>query len=156
MTVASAAEPVATPERVEIENAIAEDLTTLRSSLLPSLLNMLRLNTHRELPQCIFEIADVVRDGRNARRLGAAAIHHKASFTEAKSLVLSLVRDVGRTATVEPVDDPNFIPGRAAAAVVDGHEAGRFGEVHPRILEAYALAQPTIALELDVGILGAA
>ncbi|OGS46362.1 MAG: phenylalanine--tRNA ligase subunit beta [Euryarchaeota archaeon RBG_16_67_27] len=156
MTVASAVEPVATPDRVEIENAIAEDLTTLRSSLLPSLLNMFRLNKHRELPQCIFEIADVVVDGRNARHLGAAAIHHKASFTEAKSLVLSVVRDVGRAAEIEPVDDENFIPGRAASVVIDGRSAGRFGEIHPRILDAYSLVQPGIAFELDVDCLGAA
>lgn len=150
LTVASANEPFATPERVVIRNPIAEDLTTLRSSLAPSLLNMFRLNTHRELPQRVFEIADVVLGAANVRHVAAAAIHHKASFTEAKSLVLSLMRDVGRAAKMEPVEDPNFIPGRAAAVMIDGHDAGHFGEIHPRILEACSLVQPVIAFELDV------
>ena len=92
----------------------------------------------------------------NVRHVAAAAIHHRASFTEAKSLVLSLLRDVGRSGSVEAMEDPNFIPGRAASVLLDGKEAGRFGEVHPRVLEAYALVQPALAFELDVEALRAA
>ena len=150
LTVASANEPFTTPSRVVIENAVAEDMTTVRSSLVPSLVNMLRLNKHRELPQRIFEVADVVREARNLRHLAGAAIHHKASFTEAKSLVLSLMRDVGVIAEVAAIEDPDFIPGRAAAVILDGKGIGNFGEVHPRILEAYTLVQPALAFELDV------
>ena len=150
LTVASTKDAFETPDRVQIRNPLNEDLTTLRSSMLPALINIFRLNKHRELPQRIFEIADVVMEARNVRRIGAASIHHKASFTEAKSLVLSLMRDVGRTANVDPVEDANFLPGRAASIRLDGREIGRFGEIHPRILETYTLAQPVMAFELDV------
>src|SRR5437867_2584706 len=150
LTVASTKDAFETPDRVQIRNPLNEDLTTLRSSMLPALINIFRLNKHRELPQRIFEIADVVMEARNVRRIGAASIHHKASFTEAKSLVLSLMRDVGRAANVDPVEDANFIPGRAASIRLDGREIGRFGEIHPRILETYTLAQPVMAFELDV------
>jgi len=150
LTVASPRDAFETPDRVRIRNPLNEDLVTLRSSLLPSLMNIFRLNKHRELPQRVFEISDVVLDARNVRRIGAAALHHKASFTEVKSLVLSLMRDVGQSANVDGVEDANFIPGRAASVMIDGHEIGRFGEVHPRILEAYSLVQPVMAFELDV------
>ena len=150
LTIASAKDAFETPDRVLIRNPLNEDLVTLRSSLLPSLMNIFRLNKHRELPQRVFEISDVVLEARNVRRIGAAALHHKASFTEAKSLVLSLMRDVGHTANVDAVEDRNFIPGRAASVLVDGREIGRFGELHPRILEAYSLVQPVMAFELDV------
>jgi len=150
LTVASAEDGFATPARVVIKNPVSEDLTTLRSSLLPALLNIFRLNKHRELPQRVFEIADAILDARNVRRIAGAAMHYKASFTEAKSLVLSLIRDVGHPADVDPADDENFIPGRAAAVSVRGKEVGRFGEVHPRILDAYGLIQPVMAFELDV------
>src|SRR2546428_3929701 len=103
-----------------------------------------------ELRQRIFEMADVVVETRIARRVAADAIHHKASFTEAKPLVLSLLGDIGWTADVQAVEDRNFIAGRAAAVLVDGHAVGRFGEIHPRIMEAYALVQPALAFELDV------
>ncbi len=149
LTMASDKEPLATPPRVLIRNPISEDLTTLRSSLLPGLLNLFKLNKHRELPQRIFEIGDVVLEARNVPRIAAAAIHHKASFTQAKSLVLSLLRDVGKGGDVEPAEDENFIAGRAAAVLVEGKDVGRFGEIHPRILEAYTLVQPVMAFELD-------
>ncbi|TLZ86023.1 MAG: hypothetical protein E6K00_07695 [Methanobacteriota archaeon] len=84
------------------------------------------------------------------RRIAAAAMHHKAALTEAKSLVPSLLRDLGQSGEVTAVDDANFIPGRAAAVVLHGRDIGRFGEIHPRILEAYTLVQPVIAFELDV------
>lgn len=150
LTMANAEEPLATPDRAVVLNPVTSDLTTLRSSILPGLLNLFRLNKHRELPQRIFEVADVVLDARNVRKVGGAAIHHRASFTEGKSLVLSLLRDVGRTGSIEPVEDPNFIAGRAAAVIVDGKDVGRFGEIHPRTLEAYGLVQPVVAFELDV------
>lgn len=150
LTVASPKDGFETPDRVVIRNPLSEDLTTLRSSLLPSLMNIFRLNKHRELPQRVFEISEVVLEAQNIRRIGAAAIHHKASFTEAKSLVLSLMRDVGHTAEVDAVEDGNFIPGRAASVLIDGQEIGRFGEIHPRILEAYSLVQPVMAFELNV------
>jgi len=150
LTIASAKEPVETPPRVEVLNPLGEEFTTLRSSLLPALLNIFRLNKHRELPQRIFETADVVLGAKNVRRIAAASMHHKAAFTEAKSLVLSLLRDVGQSGDVAAVDDPNFISGRAASVVLHGRDVGRFGEIHPRVLEAYTLAQPVVAFELDV------
>jgi len=150
LTMANAEEPLATPERAVVLNPVTSDLTTLRSSLLPGLLNLFRLNKHRELPQRIFEVADVVLGARNVRRVAAAAIHHRASFTEAKSLVLSLLRDVGQSGSIEPMDEPNFIPGRAASVSLADKEVGRFGEIHPRVLEAYALVHPVMVFELDV------
>ena len=48
------------------------------------------------------------------------------------------------------VEDANFIPGRVASVLLDGRDVGRFGEIHPRILEAYTLVQPVVAFELDV------
>ena len=150
LTMANAEESVATPERSVVLNPVTSDLTTLRSSLLPGLLNLFRLNKHRELPQRIFEVADVVLAAKNVRHVAAAAIHHRASFTEAKSLVLSLLRDVGQSPGIEPAEDPNFIPGRGASVLLGGNEIGCFGEIHPRILEAYTLVQPVMVLELDV------
>jgi phenylalanyl-tRNA synthetase beta chain len=150
LTVTSPSGPFTGPDRVRIVNPVAEELSSLRTSLVPGLLNLFGLNKHRELPQRAFEVADAVVDAENVRRLGLAAIHPKASFTEGKSLALSLARDVGKTAEVEAVEDPNFIPGRAAIVRISGVEAGRFGEIHPRILEAHGLVQPVMALELDV------
>src|SRR5207244_11099829 len=114
LTVAASKDPFEAPARVVIQNPLGDDFSTLRSSMLPALLTIFRLNKHRELPQRVFEIADVVVAARNVRRVAAAAIHHKASFTEAKSRVLSLVLDVGRPAEDHAVHQLNAMPDQDA------------------------------------------
>jgi phenylalanyl-tRNA synthetase beta chain len=152
MTLASTSpkEPVEGAPRIAIQNPVSEEFSVVRSGLLGGVLNILKLNKHRELPQRVFEVGEVVVGGVNVRRLAAASVHPKASFTEMKSLVQSLLRDVGKGCEVEPAEDGNFIPGRCAAVVADGARVGTFGEVHPRVIDAYELAQPVAAFELDI------
>src|SRR5207245_377197 len=51
LTIASSKDAFDTSDRVVIRNPLNEELTTLRSSMLPALMNIFRLNKHRELPQ---------------------------------------------------------------------------------------------------------
>ena len=147
---------------VRIMNPISEEHTMVRTSLLPSLLGVLRLNRHRELPQRIFELGDVVlldpeaeTGAARRRRLGVAIIHAKANFTEARALLQGILRDLGIEGyQVEEKEDPAFIPGRCATVVLDGKEAGVFGEIHPEVLTNFELEYPVTALELDVKALG--
>jgi phenylalanyl-tRNA synthetase beta chain len=64
-----------------------------------------------------------------------------------------VLRDLGRAGDVvaiEAAEAPSFIPGRCARVSVDGSEVGIFGEVHPEVLERFGVAQPAIAVELDL------
>ncbi|MCJ2532073.1 MAG: phenylalanine--tRNA ligase subunit beta, partial [Candidatus Thermoplasmatota archaeon] len=139
--------------RLRLANPITSDLTVVRSSLLPSLLEILRLNRHRELPQRIFEIDDVVLEGRNQRRVSGALIHPKAGFTEVKGLVLGILRDLGLEGDVEEEEDENLLPGRGARPVVNGQGLGLLGELKPEVITAYELANPVAVFELDAGAL---
>lgn len=130
-------------------NPITSDLTVVRSSLLPSILEILRLNRHRELPQRIFEVDDVVKLGRNRRHVAGALIHPKASFTEVKGLIQGVLRDLGLSADVEEEQDENFLEGRCASPIVDGKSLGLFGELKPEVITAYQLGYPVTAFELD-------
>ena len=143
--------PVAAQRPAVIKNPVSEEFSVIRSGLLAGVLHTLRLNKHRELPQRIFEVGDVVIDGANVRRIAGIAIHPKASFTEMKSLVQSLLRDVGKSGEIEASADANYIPGRCAGITVDGGSIGVFGEVHPRVIDAYELGHPIGAFEIDVG-----
>src|SRR5256714_9429895 len=49
LTIAFAREPGQRAPRVEVLNPLGEQCTTLRSSLLPVILNLFRLNKHRDL-----------------------------------------------------------------------------------------------------------
>jgi len=141
-------------EAVEVKNPITEEHTMTRTHLLPSLLEVLQLNKHKELPQRVFEIGDVLlldpaseTGARAVRRLCAVATHPSANFTESKSLGLGLLRDLG-AGDIEPgpMDRESFIPGRCAG--VKG--LGYFGEVHPKVITGFGLEYPVVALELDL------
>jgi len=136
-----------------ILNPVSMELSKLRSSLLPSLLKILALNTHRDLPQRVFEVEDVLVGGSNERHLAGVSIHAKASFTEVKSLVQSIFRDVGLDFDLAVAGDENFISGRCARPLLGGKDVGIFGEISPAVLEAFGLACPVVAFELNAVLL---
>jgi phenylalanyl-tRNA synthetase beta chain len=154
--------PITDPAR--ILNPITSDHTILRTSVLPSLLTLFKVNKHRDLPQSIYELGDVVIGGKNAGRLAFAEISSDASFTRAKSLVQGLLAGVGLSFELEESLDEAFIMGRQAQLMVErkaaqgeyggGKDAlGVFGEVHPRALDKFELRYPVIAAELDMDVL---
>ncbi len=144
-----------TPARkpLNLINPITSDLSAVRSSLLPSILEILKLNRRRELPQKLFEIDDVVLEGRNRRQAGGAVIHPKAGFTEVKGLVQGILRDLSLEMEVEEGDNDNFLEGRCARPLVEGRALGHLGEVRPEVIVAYDLVNPVAAFELDVAAL---
>lgn len=134
----------------KVKNPITQEHTCLRTSLIPSLMHVLKANKHHDLPQRIFEIGDVVVKGRNLRKLGGLSCHTKASFTEMKSLIESLLRNVGIEPGVGVHRDSRFLRGRCASAVHKGEEIGIFGELHPEFITNYELTHPVAAFEIDV------
>jgi phenylalanyl-tRNA synthetase beta chain len=152
LTLSSIQEQVGTEEEdiTKVRNPISVDHTCVRATLIPSLLNVLRANKHHELPQRIFEVGDVVIKGKNARRLSGLSCHAKSSFTEMKSVVESLLRDVGMESEVKAKRDARFLSGRCAGVFHDGEEIGVFGELHPELITHYDLTNPTSAFEIDV------
>ncbi len=135
---------------IRVKNPVSEEHILVRTSILPSLMTVLRKNKHRELPQRIFEVGEVVRHVRNRTLLAGASIHSKASFTEAKSLVQSILSSAGFASEVQAEDSPSFVKGRCAAVSVGADRIGVFGEVSPSTIEAFELKYPTIAFELDL------
>jgi phenylalanyl-tRNA synthetase beta chain len=135
---------------IRVRNPVSEELVLLRTSLMPSILSILRRNKHRELPQRVFEVGDVVIGGKNRSRMAGASVHAKAGFTEAKSLVQSIMSALGLPHEVSQGSHPGFLAGRCANLHVSGTEAGVFGEVSPATIEAFDLKYPVAAFELDV------
>jgi phenylalanyl-tRNA synthetase beta chain len=138
-------------DAVTIMNPITEEHTCLRPYLMPSLMRILRHNRHRDLPQRIFEVGYVVRDGRNALRLCALTAASRTPFTEVKSLAESVMREMSVACTVSPCDYPVFIPGRGAFIEADGARVGFFGEVSPQTVTGFGINHPVSLLEIDLG-----
>ena len=138
---------------VEIQNPIGEEFSCLRVGLIPSLLKILNENRHHALPQQIFELGVVVnQDFKNKFNLGFVKIDAKANFTECKSFVEAIFRDIGISYEINDFSHPGFVNGRCAAVVVNDKNVGFFGELHPQTISNFLLEHPIIAFELNLDI----
>lgn len=129
---------------------ISEDHTIVRTTILPNLLEILSINKHRELPQRIFEVGEVVMECRTVQKLGAAAIHPQANFTEIQAVVDAVLRERRIEYEVRESDDPAFIEGRRADIMLNGKKSGVFGEIHPGVISDFGLDHPIIAFEMGL------
>ncbi|MBU4189595.1 MAG: phenylalanine--tRNA ligase subunit beta, partial [Candidatus Thermoplasmatota archaeon] len=131
-----------------IKNPISEEHTILRVSLLPGLLNILNINKHRPLPLKIFEIGDVVVDKKNVRKIGGMITHSKANFTETKSIVEGILREMKIKHEIKPKTMGCFIDGRCASILSDKKEICYFGELHPNVITNFELGNPVTSFEM--------
>jgi phenylalanyl-tRNA synthetase beta chain len=135
---------------VTVMNPITEDHTCLRSYLTPSLMRIFRRNKHRDLPQRIFEVGDVIVDAKRRKHLCTMVMHSKTSFTEIKSYTEAVLREMGIEYTIVASEYPTFIPGRGAEVVVDGKTVGFFGEMAPKVITDFEITHPIIMFEMDI------
>ena len=144
------------PEKgvVKIRNPITEDHTCLRSSLLPSVMRIVRKNKHRDLPQRVFEIGDSIVDAKRQRRLCGVATNSKVSFTEMKSLTESVLKEMRVTYSLRPCKYRTFIDGRGAEIVSNDVIIGYFGEMSPEVMTAFDVNHPVMFFELDISEIG--
>jgi len=136
---------------VHVMHPISELHTILRTSLLSSLLEIFAMNQHHPLPQKIFAAGDVVVDKKTRMHLAAASIHSGANFSEIRSAVDVVLRELAITAKIVPSQDGALFPGRGGDLLARGRKIGCFGELHPLVLRSFGLEQPTVGLELQWG-----
>ena len=129
---------------------ITEDHTLVRTDLLPLLLEICQFNRHRELPQRIFCVGDVVSDLATYQKLAWLSIHPGADFSEAYATADAFCHELGLAITVQESEDPAFLGGRRGAIMVNGMPAGVFGEINPGVLNGFELEHPVAAMELDL------
>jgi len=143
---------------VELLNPRMTTHTTLRSWVLPSLLEILSHNTHVDYPQKIFEIGQSIQRGENqtqpiqeTRKLAAVTIHANAGFTEIRSFLDAVAENEGRSFQIKVKEHPSFLSGRCGAIISkDGTEVGILGEVNPRVIKSWGLNLPVAAFEIEL------
>jgi phenylalanyl-tRNA synthetase beta chain len=136
---------------VRVLHPISELHTILRTSLLSSLLEIFALNQHHHLPQRIFAAGDVVVEKNTRMHLAAASIHSGANYSEIRSVVDAVLREMDLVAEIAPSKDGAFMPGRGADLFAGEEMIGCFGELHPMLLRSFGLEQPAVGLELKWG-----
>ncbi|MGI5938888.1 phenylalanine--tRNA ligase subunit beta [Methanoculleus sp. DTU007] len=138
------------PGTLRVLHPISEEQTVVRTDLLPLLMETLQANKHRELPQRLFAVGDVVEDCVTFQKAAGVSIHPGADFSEAYAAVDVLCRELSLPYTVVESTDPAFIDGRRGDIVVDGKIVGVFGEIHPAVLAAFDLEHSVAAFALDL------
>jgi phenylalanyl-tRNA synthetase beta chain len=134
-----------------VQHPISELHTILRTSILSSLLEILSFNQHHPLPQRIFAVGEVVKNRKTRISLAAVSIHSAASFSEIRSLVDAISRELMIDTQIKQSHDGVFLPGRGADIESADRKIGCFGELHPEVIRSFGLEQPTIAMELMLG-----
>ncbi len=142
-------------DAVIIENPILEEHISLRKRLIPGLIEILSFNQHREYPQRIYEVGDVVKlkdndknKAEDVRILAGASTHIGASFTEVKATVSAVLREFNMPFEIVTSHDGMFVEGRRADLIINDRAIGVFGEVDPEILVQNKLIYPVAAFEM--------
>ncbi|KAB2896983.1 MAG: phenylalanine--tRNA ligase subunit beta, partial [Burkholderiaceae bacterium] len=161
------------PHPIKLLNPIASQMSVMRSSLLGSLLQVLKFNLDRKAERVrVFELGRVfLRDAsvkgsdttvegfHQPMRVAGMAYgaadqlqwgrkEQGVDFFDAKGDVEALLAPV--QATFEPGDHPAMHPGRCARVLVAGREIGHVGELHPRWRQAWDLPQAPVMFELEL------
>src|SRR5207248_755302 len=138
----------ATP--VEVANPISEEASVMRTSMVPSMLNMLAYNLNRGNADVrlfesgkIYESAGARTEEQRRLAIGATgavmpgSVHapgRRYSFFDLKGDVEALLGGFQHNALYFDSTTPDYYhPGRSARAVMDGATVARFGQLHPEV-----------------------
>jgi phenylalanyl-tRNA synthetase beta chain len=163
---------------IRLLNPIASQLSVMRSSMVGSLIAIVRHNLNRKLNRIrLFEIGAVFQrdskqeDGplavagyRQPKRVGAVAYgpvveeqwglpSRNVDFFDVKADLEALFAP--QTVRMVPVQHPALHPGRSAEILVNDMAVGFVGELHPRWQQKYELPLAPVVFEVDATVLQA-
>jgi phenylalanyl-tRNA synthetase beta chain len=149
-----------------VVNALSDDMDTLRTSLLPSLIDVVRLNRDRGQDDArVYEIASVYlakvgeRDTQPEEPLrlgvvataGVTADDARQAFYRLKSVLGGCIAALSAPGcTYQRAAAELFHPGRCAAVIQDGRQLGYIGELHPTVVAGSGIETRLVAFEIDV------
>lgn len=163
----------ATPNPIKLLNPIASSMNVMRTTLLASLLQVVKYNVDRKMTTIrTFELGRVfLRDegiddsdqtikGLSqpmkiaamayglAQPLQWASKETWVDFFDMKADLLALMHP--RRPVFKAAQHPAMHPGRCAAVELKGKVIGYLGELHPKIKQAWGLVQTPVMFELDL------
>ena len=156
--------PADSPKRnsVVISNPLGEDTSVMRTTVIPSMLDVLARNyNNRNESAALFELSneyipngdDKLPDENEMVTLGIYG--ENANYYTLKGVVEAVFDACGvRDYDIEPLtDDPTFHPGRTAVITIDGKQLAVLGEVHPLVLKNYDIGVRAYVGQIDFNLL---
>ncbi len=152
---------------VEVANPLSEEASVMRTSLVPSMLDMLARNLNYGTTDVkLFEFGNVYeKAGDKAeqyRRLCIGAtgnaipgdVHQKArpyGFFDLKGDIEAALSAFQYSNLYFDTNTADYYhPGRSARIVIDGRRIGQFGQVHPKVAAERKLKQDVFIAEFDL------
>ncbi|MCI8594871.1 MAG: phenylalanine--tRNA ligase subunit beta, partial [Oscillospiraceae bacterium] len=142
----------------KILNPLGEDTSIMRTTVLPSMLEILTRNyNYRNKAVKLYEIGKTYLPGgddglaNEVKMLSMGAYGEGMDFFTLKGAVEAVLRDL-RTEKVSfaaVTDNPSYHPGRCAAVYADGHCLGVLGQIHPLVAQSYGVDAPLYCAELN-------
>ena len=161
------------PNPIKLLNPISSQMSVMRSSLLGSLLQVLKFNLDRKAERVrVFELGRVflrdvsvensdttVEGFRQPMRVAGLAAgsanalqwgrkEQGADFFDVKGDVEALLAPA--KPVFAPAEHPAMHPGRCASVMLNGAAIGFVGELHPKWCQAYDLPSAPLLFELDL------
>ncbi|MFN4148447.1 MAG: phenylalanine--tRNA ligase subunit beta [Rhodocyclaceae bacterium] len=155
---------------IRLANPIASQMGVMRSSLIGGLVGVLAGNRKRQIERVrVFELGRVFfADGeaetgyRQPPRLAFLAAgpalpeqwgepRRGVDFYDVKGDLEALCAP--RRLQFVRGEHPALHPGRCARVLLDGREVGILGELHPRWVQRYELADPPVVCEMELAVL---
>ncbi len=144
---------------VIISNPLGEDTSIMRTTALPSILNVVAHNHNARAQKAnLFERATVylpkgseteLPDERDV--LMAAQYGPNYSYHTLKGVAEAVLNAAGITATFTPnTTGTSYHPGRTANIAIGGEIIGIIGEIHPEVLANYGIKARVCCFELDM------
>lgn len=149
---------------VVISNPLGEDTSVMRTTLLPSMCEVMARNYNsRNASVCLFELGSEYIPGGGELpdepvRLSVGAYGGDMDFYGIKGIVDSMLKNIGvedfeYAACTDPAvfaEAEAFHPGRCAVVTKDGKAIGIVGELHPETLENYGIGVKAYAAKVNV------
>lgn len=143
---------------VVISNPLGEDTSVMRTTSLPSMMEILARNYNNRLPKAyLYELASeyipTTEDQLpiEKKNVTIGLFGPEADYYVLKGMVETLLRqlNIGEP-DIERYEEMPFHPGRSAKFIVDGVVVGLLGEVHPKVLDQYGIGVKCYLAKLDL------
>lgn len=152
---------------VVISNPLGEDTSVMRTSIIPSVMEVLARNySYRNADCYAFELGSeyipvegsVLPEEPERLGVGIYDTNDKVDFFTIKGIIEELFDKCGASGVEYSRPEENtifgevsaFHPGRVAVASIDGKEIAIFGELHPETLENYGIGCRAYAAKVNI------
>ena len=144
---------------VVISNPLGEDTSVMRTTALPSMMEVLaRNNNFNNEKVRLFEIATIYLPKESAnelpeeRRVLTLGAYGATDFYAMKGICENMLAlaGIGKAVFTACTENDSYHPGRCAKILLeDGTELGIFGQAHPLMAKNYDFSAPVFVAELD-------